>query len=401
MRWNKCALLMMGLLASAVVMAGQPHVGFSPAEHVAIGNDVSLQFSKTNPPRKDALLHLPNGLALSYGSILSMGDFYGKVGRPISQAPDEVEMENRFLDVFHSFASEETAKPEVTAVVDAINNENKYIQDGLQQGLTEEALYEKAGLEFDRQFNCATGGGCIVSGWWTKPGRYLELAKENFDHFGDEALSVYKVGHAAAIKIAIAAHHMHDVKQLELAYAMNALASHFLSDRFSTGHIRTPRKVLYDHITPSLVGSLLASYMHNEESRYGFHVHNGFGDKWIAYGDKSYYADKASFHRLKQHEALQSSADEIYYAYLYGVMPNSDAIEKMVPVPDETGNAANQDLSPLFYWNEQTQKIMRRKDVKNPYDNHWTENWWGWSTLTELGINSDIPVISFIELGLH
>lgn len=50
-----------------------PHaLRFEGGEHTAIGEDTLLRFAKDAPaiPARQVQLHLPNGLALSYGQII-------------------------------------------------------------------------------------------------------------------------------------------------------------------------------------------------------------------------------------------------------------------------------------------------------------------------------------------
>lgn len=389
--WSLCSSL-----TFASVVYGP---AFSPAEHVVIGDNVKMYFSATDPGQKNHLLKLPNGLQLSYGNILTLGDFYGTPNQPIAHGGSEDEQRTLFLAAFDAFALSEESITEVTKILEVIHAEQKFIEDGMKEGEKEEDLYKKVGLEYDRQFNCITGGGCNPSTWWTYPGRYLILTNDNFDHFGDDARVAYKVGHDIAIQEAIIAHQTKDVSKLEYAYAINAYASHFLSDRFATGHIRTPRKELPAYVTPSVVGGLLVNYMHNEENRYGLHVHNRRGDQWVAYGDKSYFSEQSLEHRKKIAEAMQVSADEIFFAYQHGYALTEDGAENIIPIPDEIGNASNSDIASLFYWDESIQKVMRRVDLKNIHDAHWTDSWWGWSTLYELNNNEPLPFYAQVTLA--
>ncbi|MEF2985641.1 phospholipase, partial [Pseudomonas aeruginosa] len=72
---------------------------------------------------------------------------------------------------------------------------------------------------------------------------------------------------------------------LELAYAMNSFADHFLTDLFSAGHLRVPRKQLAAVVTPGELGSLISRFMHDEDSKFGLKVRNAMGAQWHAYGD--------------------------------------------------------------------------------------------------------------------
>lgn len=378
--------------ASFATIPGDFRTPFASPEHVTIGNNVKLRLSEmesASTPR----LHLPNGLQLTYGEILALADYYGDPDKPISLGQDKEEQEVRFLNAFKAFSLNADSINETNAILEVTRAEYQYIADGLMNGESEEDLYEKAGLEFDRQYNCATGGGCAKGTWWTMPGRSLLLLRQNYDHFDKNAILTYNVGHKLAIKEAIAAHFAHDPQRLEVAYAINAFACHFLSDRFSTGHMRVPRQELAEQVTPSTIGSLLASYMHSEESAYGLHVHNQKGEKWMAFGDKSYYSDKSKVHRKKQMEALQRSADEIYNAYQSGIDTADATVEQLIPYPDDL-KISTYDIAPLFYWDQNTSKLMRRENLKEVYDSNWTDNWWGWSTLAALYEGKPIPLFT-------
>jgi hypothetical protein len=64
------------------------------------------------------------------------------------------------------------------------------------------------------------------------------------------------------------------------AIAQLAHGFHFLTDAFSSGHMRVPRHQLGRH------GSLLSGVMHDVENDLGLTVTNGFNDRWHAFGDQ-------------------------------------------------------------------------------------------------------------------
>lgn len=68
-----------------------------------------------------------------------------------------------------------------------------------------------------------------------------------------------------------------------MAYCLEAFACHFLTDLFSSGHLRTPRRALH---TPNQASDLCAQRMHDEDSYNGLSVQNAAGASWTAYGDK-------------------------------------------------------------------------------------------------------------------
>ena len=386
--------------ASRVCLATSHHeLTFSSAEHVLLGDEVVLQFAENAPATPTPALTLPNGLALTYGQLVSLGDFYGVADAANSHGQSIPEQRERFTSAFNAFASNPASSIELQHILNVIQKEINYIKHGLQNGLREEDLYAQTGMELEREMNCLTGGGCSARDWWLYPGRYLTLAKSNWDHFGTDALLAYQTGHAIALDLALLAGKTHNKAQLELAYAMNAFACHFLSDRYSTGHMRTPRAPLPQQVTPELLGHMLVNLMHNEENAYGLHVHNQEGKHWIAFGDRSFLSEKSQVHRQQLLAAMQRSADELFATFLHGNLPLNDSVLALVPYPDEEGNAASLDISPLFYWDENTQQLMRRQNVNNPYDKHWTANWWSWSTFVQLVEGKKLPVHTQAELA--
>lgn len=376
--------LMIALLCSNSANAVVSSNSFTSAEHVMIGNSVTLHYSATDSGHKAPIIQLPNGLAVSYGEIVTIGDFYEIPDEPISLGANDTERRSRFLAAFSSFALDPAAKEEATKILDVVHTEQKMLDEALKNGQSTDEVYKQIGHEFDRQFNCITGGGCNSTTWWLEPGRYLDLANMDYDHFGLNAWQTYRIGHQIALEQAVAAKESNDLNKLKLAYALNAFACHFLSDRFSAGHIRTPRIELSEHTTPEKVGSVLSSYMHAEENQRGLHVHNARGDRWIAYGDKTYFKETSETHKRILLEAMQISADQVFAAYQQGTAVVEDDLGSLIPYPDETGDKANLDLSPLFYWDNSTKTLYRRTDMTNEFDRHWTSSWWGWSTLAEL-----------------
>lgn len=366
-------------------------VTFNSNEHVDIGDKVILHLSPREPGQEKVILHLPNGLNLTYGELISLGDYYGTPGQPIAHEKNREDMNARFLTAFNQFAKDQTHREEATLIIKTVHDEQKTIDSGLKQGLSEEAIYQNIGDNFDRQYNCLTGGGCGQSTWWLSFGRSVKLGNSNYDHFGDNALTTYRIGHSLALQKAIEASKTGDLKQLELAYAMNAFASHFLSDRYAAGHMRTPRNELGRLINPKIIGSLLVRFMHEEDNLYGLHVHNKRGDHWLAAGDKSYFSPRALLHQTQQLLALQASADQIFMAYQQGKAPDNDIVEDYIPYPDEVGNQANRDIAPLFYWSEDLKQVLRRIDIDNRYDTHWTSDWYSWSTFYALSHRKALP----------
>ena len=160
---------------------------------------------------------------------------------------------------------------------------------------------------------------------------------------------------------------------------MNSFADHFLTDLFSAGHLRVPRKQLAAVVTPGELGSLISRFMHDEDSKFGLKVRNAVGDEWHAYGDKRYFDAGDAANRAQVKRAVQASADEVFDAFISGVAPSPATFKAPLYVPDLNAaqNPAN-NFSPLFKM--EGDKVLRRKDVNDLNDKHWTADWWGWST---------------------
>ena len=383
-----CVLLLLN--ATSVFAAGR--FGYESGEHLAAGETVKLYFSPQDEGQKNYTFHLANGLELTYGQMVTLaGDFYGVVGQTISEGTTLEARQANFIAAYNTLASDAAAVTEVPKLYAVVERERDALNEGMKNGEKPEAIYARISDDDNRQWNCITGGSCAQNVWWLSQGRYLNLAKKDFDHFGDNAWIAYQAGHQLAIKVAIEAHQSQDAKKLEYAYSLNAYANHFLSDRFASGHIRTPRPKLADSVTPAVIGSVLASFMHKEENRAGLHVHNQRGDHWVAYGDGYFFDAINATNRSIMEEALQKSVNEVFYAYQYGAAPIEETVANLIPQADEMNNLAQQDISPLFYWDSATNTLYRRSDVTNQHDNHWISDWWGWTTLILMASNYGIP----------
>ena len=379
--------------------AAETHkVGFSSAEHRAQGDDVKLTLPQTDSLQGKPLLELPNGLKLSYGTILAFGDFYGVVNQSISRDKQATAQQALFLKAFNSLARSAHAVSEAPKILEIFKLERALADKALLDENPEQAMIKAFGGALQQRYSCATGGGCGDRTWWLYPGRYLSLAMDNIDHFGDNAMLTYQAGHQLALAEAIRGFRHDDPKSLVMAYALNAFASHFLSDRFASGHIRTPRSRIVQAVTFSpLTAALLTLYMHDEDNFYGFHVHNLRGDHWVAYGDKAYFLPKSLQHNTILNEALQASADAILFAYEHGYAPDESVLESLLPIPDESAPKVSQDIAPMFYWDDEKQLLMRRVNLNDPFSAQWTANWLSWPTLNELSKRKELKSAGLVN----
>lgn len=115
-------------------------------------------------------------------------------------------------------------------------------------------------------------------------GYYAQLAMDNTVHFTPHNWAKFEATHTQALQKVEA---QVPVSSVSIEYgpipadavAQTAFSLHFLSDAFSSGHMRTPRQAL------GRAGSLLSGIMHDFDNRLGLTVENGFAQKWRAFGD--------------------------------------------------------------------------------------------------------------------
>jgi hypothetical protein len=372
---------------------GAGKVMFEGGEHTAIGDSAFLYFSKSDPgtPAYAVQLVLPNGLSLTYGQIVALGgDFYGIPDAPISDGATQADRVARFMNAYNSLATPGVAASEAPQILQVMQIEINAVNKALNAGQPASAAYKALGDTLSEKWNKITGGGSWISPW-IPMGRYLLLSATNWDHFGQHAVLAYQAGHAAALAQALAAKNQPSNQQrqaLSWAYAMDAFACHFLSDVFSAGHIRSPRKELNDTVTPSSLGGLLTRAMHDEDSHWGLNVTNTTANAWRAYGDKRYFDTVDLANKTLVDVAVQDSVDEVFGAFNTGTVPQPanylalTRIANLTAAQNYSGAQAAGNISPLFAWNGST--TIRRNDVNNLNDYSWTSSWWGWSTWTLL-----------------
>lgn len=160
---------------------------------------------------------------------------------------------------------------------------------------------------------------------WLQVPQAIEAGIYNFDHFvsasAECAQTTYTVGHALAQQQGRLAALVSDVDdartELMQAYVMNAFADHSLTDLFSTGHLRTPRRALRDACSASIVSAAVtAMRMHNEDSQNGLPVTNQRGDRWTAWGDYFLLDAKSATNFALAAEAVHLSRSEIWQAFV-------------------------------------------------------------------------------------
>ena len=184
------------------------------------------------------ILTLPNGVNVAFSKIVALaGDFYGVPSAPIidpkADASDPEEKQNRrerFLAAYETLAAK-TGKEvvaQVNKLVNMIDEDHKAKESG-------------GSLHTDAEWDEATGG-TWAEGLPLRMGSMLSLATKNFDHFQPQAAPAWLTGHELAIEKAREAakdtNKQTSLLKLMEAYAMDAFAAHFLTDIFSSGHLR-------------------------------------------------------------------------------------------------------------------------------------------------------------------
>nr|MDQ3013241.1 phospholipase [Acidobacteriota bacterium] len=308
----------------------------------------------------DYPLPLPNGLHLTFGQILSLGgDFFGYiVNGEAQEISDDTHPPTVFNNSFNALAHDSSAPATASRILSVMNTEAVALQQASTSGNQPSTAY--ADYDLDCQYNIATGGGCTSYHGYSVPypeGTYMELAANNWDHFGPDAITAYTTGHGVAITQAVNAANLSDsasrLAGLQLAYAMDAFACHFLSDLFASGHMRTPRRQLYDDATPSEAGSMLSKYMHDEDNLFGLLVTNQENNKWKAFGDSRLFDTVDSNNLAYVSAAIYSSAHEVYLAFDSKRAPSSSsyiALELVANLSQFNNHNDHNNPPALFYY---------------------------------------------------
>ncbi len=311
---------------------------FGSSEHRSLGDFVHLNLPQSlneaapDSWKNDRKLRVGR-CELTYGEIVALaGDLYGIASRPISDGATETDRKARFLAAFKTL--EDAPEKEVYALVALMAEEAAAIsKDVIEKGVP--ANVAAKDNDFDDKYTKATGG------WYSYDlarSRYLQLAATNYDHFGFDAVAAYTAGHAVAIDMALEA--ARDDKssapktqvfaKYERALALNAFADHFLTDLFSAGHLRVPRREAVEQIK-LVLGGTASKAQHDEDNHWGLFVKSKRGHCWKCYGDNHLNTQQGADNREKVREAIVSSVREIYNSFNSG-SPN--AYEPLELIPD-------------------------------------------------------------------
>ncbi|ODQ54522.1 hypothetical protein SAICODRAFT_70228 [Saitoella complicata NRRL Y-17804] len=276
------------------------HPTYEAFEHTQIGDSTRLHLRSGSVSGSDFEYECVGGTKLSYGEIIALaGDFYGDPSEAIVESPNPHSWRKQFTSNVESLL-QDTDKY-LSKITSALRSQQQTIRDGTKRGVDPATTATLNDAKWTTQYTLATRG------------MYLRLAWSNYDHFGQEAVHAYETGHSLALTIAASAGRASppNIEQLRQAYAYEAFAAHFLTDLFSAGHLRTPRRLL----SGGLWTNFLSKDMHDEEDRDGLRVVNGESEEWMVYGDKHLNSKKGEENLRRVGDAVQASADEVFAAF--------------------------------------------------------------------------------------
>jgi hypothetical protein len=290
-------------------------VYFESPEHWLLASAIQLKFINksgqvTTVPGKQAYVlsvNTDNGpLPLTFADLVWLaGDFIAEPGVSIGLSSLEAR-DTTFLTNFNAFNHYNSY------LLPIINEFNTLIAHAQQNFNHNQPL--TTDTHSDIAFNCATGGGCTALQLLRKPGLYIKLASNNYDHFGQQAIDSFVTGHRLAL---IAASQAKNLDELKQAYALDGYASHFLTDIFASGHTRTPRAQLVSYCShlPAALTGYMAKVMHDEDNAHGLWLQDKLGNSWRSYGDNylSIVDDYANYLRIT--DILQLAVNQVFTAY--------------------------------------------------------------------------------------
>lgn len=345
-------------------------------------------------------------LLLSPGEIVGLaGDFFGLPGKPISFATNggegdiEASREARFIDAYTSLITPEH-HAQIQEILAYSKEQEKLVRQEVNPQPEEVVLKRPDG----------TKSSTIKYSWMTRkstlPGdschnRYLELAANNFDHFGEDAAVAFETGLRLGIARAETARTMKnevridEVRITELlteAVGYVLFACHFLTDLYAAGHIDTPRRALLNAVaklpldsvpdlgaisfTKRARAGLFAKAMHDEDCKLGLYVHQpNSGTKWQAFGDGKDLSEENKPNAEKAAEAVSLALEDIYLTYMSNPTNQPlfvDTFRDALPKRDDEGNKNHLPLFRTIETEEGKKMEVRQPDnTYQPFETGW------------------------------
>ena len=352
-----------GLISSPALV-----YGFDSFEHIAIGYSVDLKFpekdqyfeddpyklyfdllSEGNHPKiigkytyNPHFVVIKNKtktreMVLGYGEIVALaGDFFGLTDKTISLEKPLSEYESYKNEIQLNFKNAFRTLTPFDQNPFLKNDNIGYLRSLFKHEFKSLVLSikKKGGVHFNMVSSHSVYNKIKDQAAYAKSHGYSELLALNIDHFEKDAIQAYITGHYLALDAAKKGYLLKEAGKseealdaLNRAYAIDGFASHFLSDLFSAGHVRAPRRGLFKlsestvnnakGYTVSNVG-LMANAMHDEDGYLGLWCKNEAGETWKVFGDGSFFDKKSEDNREMLRRSLQSSVDEVWSVFERG-----------------------------------------------------------------------------------
>lgn len=227
---------------------------------------------------------------------------------------------------------------------------------------------------------------CDLTGFFSMPG-YLEVVSNNYNHFGWNNMLAYVDYHSQALQFAKQSFSEKETNPelsqqlLHKAIIYNAFADHYLSDAFSSGHIRVPRIQIKEWAKNQLKGlfrssrgDFLSMTLHNFESvnprtglEVGMRVQNAKGDIWMTRGDNklNLYSNIKDPTVLMPKRAIEESFKDILIAAEYGDLPLGSYQASQL-VPFQYDSPLIEKLSPDYHHVKKQQEVVNLFFLSTP-----------------------------------
>lgn len=334
-------------------------------------------------------IEITKELSLTPGDIVALaGDFFAEPDKPISFGADtgldskEARFKSSCGKLIHS--PEKTSN--IQKVVDRIREDAeaarpsarwriRFVKKILDSTDLNNIIYGYVLADSDKHF-------------WHSP--YFKLAFYNFDHFGEEAKTAFLTGHKLACDLATKASLEKDFKiksnLLKEALLHLLFACHYLTDLFASGHVRTPRKQILNHLVSSQVtnpsidinakpdlanislvnivlAGIFARKMHDEDNKNGVLVRfeNPRDKNWLSFGDNNYYHPKNSDNAALACKTVLIALTDLVLAYNQKTTQiDKTNLSNYVPTDKDAGNEQAGKM-PMFH--VKNNQLIGRGDI--------------------------------------
>ncbi len=397
--------------------AAAPKLGidkFDSSEHDMIGQQAFALFTTVGrfaPLLAELAKHgylidnewyITNEFRLTTGKIIAMaGDYFGVAEAPICEGG-----EKHFKLAYNELLKAKVTK--INRLKDVIDKEIDDYCTKLSHGQLPTVSYGEYGY-------IATFGRLPLTVLHS-----LYLASHNFDHFGADAVTAYKAGHRVALQTArLATIQTEDKERCRLiaeAFTQELFACHFLTDLFASGHVRTPRREIYNYVKSKIVEQLgekagdklpgiclvagfLAKSMHDEDNKAGLNVESLKSEEdskkdttsptfWKTHGDACYVKIK-QVDRTRIAEAVVAGLTDVVECYLGNLfdIEQGQSVKHIPKTPPKV--EINPDSNPLFRVVSQNE-VELRDDLEDPSCSTYTRNWHVTSTCSSLLVRNFI-----------